>query len=305
MTIRQALVVDDSKSARMMLQRLLSKINVNAEAVESAEEALRFLEKQQPDVIFMDHMMPGMDGLELAARIRNLPDTNDVQILVVTGRDESDSLEQALHAGANDYLEKPVSPQQLMVRLEIAKRNLELRESKKESERKGALMLRVFDNSMHGILITDRNNKIIYTNRAFSRITGFESDEALGQTPAFLSSGFHSEAFYKQLWESISNHGGWKGEIWNKRKNGEIYPEWLEISTVVNEDRELTHFIAHFSGGSPPFPPVGAAFYRSWMGRFALQDAWDAEMGELSRQSRRPERPAPAKTSTTSYRVTR
>jgi len=240
------LAVDDDPVALLLYSRVLGDF-LELETHETAESALESFKAKPADILLLDWLLPGMDGLELAARIRNLPDTNDVQILVVTGRDESDSLEQALHAGANDYLEKPVSPQQLMVRLEIAKRNLELRESKKESERKGALMLRVFDNSMHGILITDRNNKIIYTNRAFSRITGFESDEALGQTPAFLSSGFHSEAFYKQLWESISNHGGWKGEIWNKRKNGEIYPEWLEISTVVNEDRELTHFIAHFS----------------------------------------------------------
>jgi len=73
MTIKNALIVDDSKSARIMLQRLLAKMNVVALAVESAEEALSYLEKQHPDVIFMDHMMPGMDGLEATQTIKNNP----------------------------------------------------------------------------------------------------------------------------------------------------------------------------------------------------------------------------------------
>ncbi len=240
------LAVDDDPVALLLYRRVMEDL-VELETFPDAESALESFLKNPAQIILLDWLLPGMDGLELAKRIRQQPGTEDVQILVVTGREESDSLKRALESGANDYLEKPVSPEQLMTRVEIARRNLEIRQEKRKSESKGALMLRVFDNSMHGILITDRDNRIIYTNRAFSRITGYQAQEALGQTPAFLSSGFHSEAFYEQLWESINKHGGWKGEIWNKRKNGDIYPEWLEISTVLNESRELTHFIAHFS----------------------------------------------------------
>ena len=240
------LAVDDDPVALLLYRRVLED-SVELVTFSNAETALESFLDKPAQIILLDWLLPGMDGLELASRIRQQPVAEDAQILVVTGREESDSLQKALEAGANDYLEKPVSPEQLLTRIEIAKRNLELREKKRESDHKGTLMLQVFDNSMHGILITNRENQIIYTNRAFSRITGFQADEALGQTPAFLSSGFHSEAFYHQLWESIRNHGAWKGEIWNKRKNGEIYPEWLEISTVENERGELTHYIAHFS----------------------------------------------------------
>ncbi|MEQ8351728.1 MAG: EAL domain-containing protein [Leptospiraceae bacterium] len=240
------LAVDDDPIALLVYRRVLENVS-NLETFSTAESALESFLQCPAQILLLDWMLPGMDGLELTSRIRQEPGTEDVQILIVTGRDEADSLEKALQAGANDYLEKPVAPQQLLVRIEIARRNLELRKRKNESDSKGALMLQVFDNSMHAILITDRENRIIYTNRAFSSITGYEQDEALGQKPSFLSSNFHSAAFYEQLWESVNEHGGWQGEIWNKRKNGEIYPEWLEISTVINENRELTHFIAHFS----------------------------------------------------------
>lgn len=240
------LAVDDDPIALLVYRRVLENVS-NLETFSTAESALESFLQCPAQILLLDWMLPGMDGLELTSRIRQEPGTEDVQILIVTGRDEADSLEKALQAGANDYLEKPVAPQHLLVRIEIARRNLELRKRKNESDSKGSLMLQVFDNSMHAILITDRENRIIYTNRAFSSITGYEQDEAVGQKPSFLSSDFHSAAFYEQLWESINKHGGWQGEIWNKRKNGDIYPEWLEISTVINENRERTHFIAHFS----------------------------------------------------------
>lgn len=242
----RVMAVDDDPVALLVYQRVLDH-RVAMETHSNAESALQSFLECPSDILILDWLLPGMDGLELARRIRNIPDAEDVQILIVTGREESDNLERALQAGANDYLEKPVMPEQLKVRLEIAMRNLQVRREKRASERRGHLMLQVFDNSLEGIVITDRENRIIYTNRAFSRITGYSQEEAVGQAPSFLSSGFHSEAFYEQLWEALTHHGAWQGEIWNKRKNGEIYPEWLEITTVVNEDHELTHYIAHFS----------------------------------------------------------
>ena len=111
MTIKNALVVDDSKSARMMLQRLLSKINVQAEAVDSAEAALTFLESSQPDVIFMDHMMPGMDGLEATRKIRSFEKENNlpaVPLVAVTANAFEEDRQQSLDAGCTAFLVKPI-----------------------------------------------------------------------------------------------------------------------------------------------------------------------------------------------------
>ncbi|UXD87024.1 response regulator [Thalassolituus hydrocarboniclasticus] len=114
MTIKNALVVDDSKSARMMLQRLLSKINVQAEAVDSAEAALTFLESSQPDVIFMDHMMPGMDGLAATQLIKSNPRTATIPTIMYTSKEGREYQEMALSHGAHAVLAKPASHEAVM-----------------------------------------------------------------------------------------------------------------------------------------------------------------------------------------------
>ncbi|TDX99383.1 sensor domain-containing phosphodiesterase [Thiohalophilus thiocyanatoxydans] len=99
----------------------------------------------------------------------------------------------------------------------------------------------------NGIMITDHQQKIERVNHAFTRITGYEADEVIGRVPTFLKSGQHSQAFYQKMWQEINEHGYWEGEIWNRRKNGDIYPEWLTISVVKNEQDDVTHYIGSFS----------------------------------------------------------
>ncbi len=118
MTIRNALVVDDSKSARMMLQRLLSKMNVQAETVDSAEEALSFLESRQPDVIFMDHMMPGMDGLAATQLIKSNPRTAGIPTIMYTSKEGDEYQDMARSHGAEGVLAKPASHEAVMAVIE-------------------------------------------------------------------------------------------------------------------------------------------------------------------------------------------
>ncbi|HEN8801718.1 EAL domain-containing protein [Pseudomonas sp. CM27] len=105
----------------------------------------------------------------------------------------------------------------------------------------------VFENTAEGVLITDIDQRISAVNRAFSEITGYSEIEALGQTPRLLASGQHDSAFYAAMWHQLTAEGHWQGEIYNKRKNGELYPGWLTISAVRNSDREITHFVAVFA----------------------------------------------------------
>lgn len=104
----------------------------------------------------------------------------------------------------------------------------------------------VFDNSLEGIFITDVHGTIQATNTAVSRVTGYAKDELLGKNPRILQSGRHGRDFYAALWNSIKHTGQWQGEIWNRRKNGEIYPEWLSISAIRNETGETQHYIGIF-----------------------------------------------------------
>jgi diguanylate cyclase (GGDEF)-like protein/PAS domain S-box-containing protein len=97
--------------------------------------------------------------------------------------------------------------------------------------------------SQEGMMITDANNVILQVNRAFTEITGYTAEEAVGQTPRLLSSGRHDTAFYAQMWESIKHIGGWQGEIWDRRKNGEIYPKWVTITAVKSDDGTVTQYV--------------------------------------------------------------
>ncbi|WP_061242670.1 EAL domain-containing protein [Ectopseudomonas composti] len=105
----------------------------------------------------------------------------------------------------------------------------------------------VFESTAEGVLITDLEQRITAVNRAFTQITGYSEAEALGQRPTLLSSGQHDNAFYAAMWHSLAANGHWQGEIWNRRKNGELYPEWLTISAVRNSDNQITHFVGVFA----------------------------------------------------------
>jgi diguanylate cyclase (GGDEF)-like protein/PAS domain S-box-containing protein len=105
----------------------------------------------------------------------------------------------------------------------------------------------VFENTAEGVLITDTDQRISAVNRAFSEITGYSEIEALGQTPRLLASGQHDSAFYIAMWHQLTAEGHWQGEIYNKRKNGELYPSWLTISAVRNSEHVITHFVAVFA----------------------------------------------------------
>jgi diguanylate cyclase (GGDEF)-like protein/PAS domain S-box-containing protein len=101
----------------------------------------------------------------------------------------------------------------------------------------------VFDSSAEGIIITDSEQHILKVNRAFSEISGYSPEEIIGQTPRLLSSGRHDRYFYRSMWHELSVHGRWQGEIWNRRKSGDVFPEWLAISCVHNESGDITHYV--------------------------------------------------------------
>ena len=105
----------------------------------------------------------------------------------------------------------------------------------------------VFDNTLEGVVITNTQNRIIHVNRAFERITGYTEAEVLGNTPSLFKSGRHDRSFYNIVWGELQAHGSWSGEIWNRRKNGEIFPQWQRIHAIRNEFDELTHYVAIFS----------------------------------------------------------
>lgn len=110
-----------------------------------------------------------------------------------------------------------------------------------------SLILKIFENVSEGIMITDEYKKIVMVNPAFEFVTGYTCDDVVGKTPAVLQSGVHELPFYLEMWEQIRQEGIWQGEIWNRRKTGDVYPEWLTIVCVTNDEGEVTNYCGIFT----------------------------------------------------------
>jgi diguanylate cyclase (GGDEF)-like protein/PAS domain S-box-containing protein len=118
---------------------------------------------------------------------------------------------------------------------------------RKKAEESLHITASVFDNAQEAIMITDANNTIIDVNAAFARITGYSREETLGSTPKMLSSGRQEQVFFTQMWQSLEQERFWRGEIWNRRKSGEIYAEMLSISAIFDNEGKVKRYVAVFS----------------------------------------------------------
>lgn len=117
---------------------------------------------------------------------------------------------------------------------------------RKESELKLQLLARLFEQSSEGLLITNAQQQVVMVNQAFCSISGYQAEEVIGKDPRILSSGKHDKNFYQQMWHAIAEHGVWKGEIWNKRKDGSLYPEWLSISKIEGPEPGEIYYVGLF-----------------------------------------------------------
>jgi diguanylate cyclase (GGDEF)-like protein/PAS domain S-box-containing protein len=97
------------------------------------------------------------------------------------------------------------------------------------------------------IIITDAHKVILRVNQSFTRLTGYSAEEAIGQTPALIKSGMQDDEFYQKMWEALNRDHSWQGEIWNRRKNGEVYPDWLTITAVTNAKGEVTNYVSSYA----------------------------------------------------------
>ena len=122
---------------------------------------------------------------------------------------------------------------------------------RKEAEERNRLAASVFSHAREGITITDAEGTIIDVNDAFTRITGYNREEALGRNPRIIKSNHHGPEFYAAMWRDLLEKGYWNGEIWNRRKNGELYPELLTISAMRDDEGRTLHYVALFTDITP------------------------------------------------------
>ncbi|ROH88309.1 EAL domain-containing protein [Pseudomethylobacillus aquaticus] len=135
-------------------------------------------------------------------------------------------------------------PEGTPTRITGANTDLTARKAGEESMRMTTV---VFENTREGILVTDADQRIVKINRAFSEISGYSAEEAIGLKPSLVSSGRHGRDFYSQMWHSLNTLGHWQGEIWNRRKNGEIHPELLSITAIKDGTGRVTNYVSIFA----------------------------------------------------------
>ncbi len=117
----------------------------------------------------------------------------------------------------------------------------------RRTEERLRLSASVFESTGEGVVITDADGNIVEVNRAFSEITGYRREEVIGRNPKIWQSGRHDKSFFIEMWRSLKDNGKWRGELWNRRKNGTVFPELLTISGVVDEQNRLTHYVGVFT----------------------------------------------------------
>ncbi len=232
------LYVEDDGDIRDQLAHFLKRRVGTLHVATNGQEGLEAFQTHHPDIVVTDILMPVMDGLKMSEQIKEL--SPPTPIVVTTAFNETKFFLRAIDIGIDKYVIKPVNTDLLAeVLIQCAHSLL--------SEVERRLSAAVFDNSSDAIVVTDRNNLIISVNAAFSEITGYSREEVVGKNPKIFSAGRQAPEFYTHMWHDLDRFGKWAGEIWNRRKSGELYPEWLSISTVKDNKSDITHYVGIFS----------------------------------------------------------
>jgi diguanylate cyclase (GGDEF)-like protein/PAS domain S-box-containing protein len=135
---------------------------------------------------------------------------------------------------------------EMAVDIEFALARLDLEAHKQKTDEELRIAAIAFE-SQEPMLVTDVLGNILRVNAAFTRTTGYAQSEVLGRNPNFLNSGKHEPQFYTEMWEDVSAHGYWQGEVWDRRKNGEVFPTWMTISSVRDPNGRVSQFVASFA----------------------------------------------------------
>ena len=239
------LVIEDDPGVAALETELIEDLGCEVVLAGSGKAALDWLATctSAPTLMLMDFSLPDMNGTALLDRIDESGLTRP-PFIVATGAGDEHVAVDLMRRGALNYLIKdhaflnvlPTAIQRALSDLAVAQRL-----ATAESELRIAAI--AFE-AQEGMFITDARRVILRVNRAFTRITGYVPEEAVGQTPKLLNSGRHPPEFFTAMTDSIQSSGGWQGEIWNRRKNGEIYPEWMTITTVNDAQGQIVNFVA-------------------------------------------------------------
>jgi len=251
--MKKILVIDDDPQLRKVVTNTLRRHDYEVSEAGGGTAGLAVAFQLLPDLILSDVHMSGGDGLEMLKELRAHVETLTIPVILMTGDLQSTTGRLSMDMGADDFLTKPFTVEQLM---SAVRARLQRQESisltldwQYQAERIGAeeklhLQTSALEAAANGIYITDRSGSIIWVNRAFTLLTGFSAEDAVGRNSRILKSGQHSPKFYANLWITISTGNVWQGELVNRRKDGSLYFEEMTITPVRGMDGEIQNYIA-------------------------------------------------------------
>jgi diguanylate cyclase (GGDEF)-like protein/PAS domain S-box-containing protein len=249
------LTIDDEEAVRSSIAAFFEDCGFSVIQACDGREGIDTVTARCPDVIITDLRMPNVDGLEVVAAVTSLDDNLPIIVLSGTGM-LTDAL-QALRCGAWDYLPKPLADlaelefvvTRCLERARLVRENrayhenLELLVKQRTSELR-TLCIAV-EQSANSVLITDVNGIIEYVNPKFVEVSGYSSEEAIGQNPRILKSDKQPDSYYTEMWQTITSGMEWQGEFCNQTKDGRQYWELCSIAPIKDELGIITHYVAN------------------------------------------------------------
>lgn len=237
-TIKILLIEDNSSAAELVQMSLKNSktINFKVNWVETLNDAKTQLIRNQFDILLLDLLLPDSAGINTLQKA--LTFAVETPIIILTGENDTEFALNALKIGATDYLVKgDFSPDSLI-------RSIRYSLQRAEMEKSHRLLVAALEATANGIVITDYEGVIKWANSAFTKLSGYDLDEAIGHKPAeLIKSGVQNQSYYEQMWTSLLAGKPWRGEIVNKRKDGRLYYEELNIAPVLNKAGVIEHFI--------------------------------------------------------------
>jgi diguanylate cyclase (GGDEF)-like protein/PAS domain S-box-containing protein len=238
------LVADDDADMRAYLQRLLQDAGFEVEAVGDGLSALAACRNDLPDLALIDVMLPGMDGVALLQRIRMEPEIANLPVILLTGQTGERALAQGLGAVPDDYVVKPFHAQELVGRIESAIRLAQFRATAVVQDR---LRRTIIESASEGIVVADEAKRVLAVNPAFTDITGYAANEIVGQKGQFPSAAGNLSNTSAAMWETLNTQGYWRGDLWNRRKNGELFLKRMTVRSLPGVGRQPLRYVAIFS----------------------------------------------------------
>lgn len=227
------LIIDDDQALTEYCKTILSNKGMSVSAISDPLKALEAINEFQPELILLDIYMPSCSGLELAKVIRQDHQLANTPIIFLSSESRLEKQLSAMNLGGDDFITKPIDAEVLVATVTAkagrARQVNQLMREMKSVMRENEYQRLALD--QHAIVsMTDTQGNIFYVNEKFTQISEYQPHEVLGKNHRLLKSGAHSDEFYEEMWQTISQGKTWKGEVCNRKKNGDLY--WVE-STII------------------------------------------------------------------------